>query len=143
MPTRLPMTEVDIRSMARTYSRSMIAVLVSVARSKSAQPGARVAAANSVLERGWGKAPTTFNEGELDVRVTIRHILEHIDERPVVVDGNEVRCIDEDTTVICKTCGTWTSRHEFCELCGLTKQQVRDAMLVDASPVLPNADDVK
>ena len=102
MPTRLPMTEVDIRSMARTYSRSMIAVLVSVARQKTAQPGARVAAANSVLERGWGKAPQAVTvDGEADIKITIRHILEHVDEKPVIIEGAEVRCIDKDTTERC------------------------------------------
>lgn len=113
MPTRLPMTELDVRSIARTYTRSMIAVLVSVARQKSAQPGARVAAASVILDRGWGKVKEHVESGEGDIKITIRHILEHIDERPVVVNGESVRCIDEDTTS------------------------------VDASPVLPNDDDVK
>ena len=82
--------------MARTYSRSMVAVLVSVARQKTAQPGARVAAANSVLDRGWGKADQ-MHTVDGDIKVTIRHILEHIDDRPVVVDG---RRVELDTSVV-------------------------------------------
>ena len=41
------------------------------------QPGARVAAANSVLDRGWGKADQTHS---VDANIQVnRHILEHID----------------------------------------------------------------
>jgi hypothetical protein len=92
------MTEVEIKSLARSYSRSMLAVLVGVARQKTAQPSARVAAANSVLERGWGKAPQaiTGENGEGDIKITIRHILERVDDKPVVVNGESVRCIDAD-----------------------------------------------
>jgi hypothetical protein len=96
MPTRLPMTELDIRSIARSHSRSMIAALVSVARQKTAQPGARVAAANSVLDRGWGKADQ-MHVVDGDIKVTIRHILEHLDDaKPMIVQGKEVSVIDVD-----------------------------------------------
>ena len=39
---------------------------------------ARVTAAGILLDRGWGKAPTTHTgvDGEGDVRVVIRHIVE-------------------------------------------------------------------
>ena len=57
------------------------------------QPGARVAAANSVLDRGWGKADQTHSV-DANIQVTIRHILEHIDECPVIVDGEVVRLDD-------------------------------------------------
>ena len=70
--------------------------MINVARQKTAQPGARVAAANSVLDRGWGKADQ-MHSVDGDIKVTIRHILEHIDDRPVVVDG---RCVEIDTTVV-------------------------------------------
>ena len=47
----------------------------------------------------WGKAPQahTGENGEGDIKVTIRHILEHIDDKPVVIDG---RCVEIDTTVV-------------------------------------------
>lgn len=54
-----------------------------------------------LLDRGWGKAPQsiTGTDGEGDIKVTIRHILEYIDdEKPVIIDGAEVRSIDADTT---------------------------------------------
>ena len=99
MPTRLPLNEMEIRSLARNYTRSMIAVLVGVARQKTAQPGARVAAANSILDRGWGKVKDQSVDGEGDIKVTIRHILEIADaEKPVIIGGTELRCIDADTT---------------------------------------------
>jgi pyruvoyl-dependent arginine decarboxylase (PvlArgDC) len=75
-----------------------MAVLVAVARQKTAQPGARVAAASVILDRGWGKVKEHVENGEGDIKVTIRHILEHVDERPVIVNGEAVRCIDVDTT---------------------------------------------
>ena len=98
MPTRLPLNEMEIRSIARNHTRSMIAVLIGVARQKTAQPGARVAAAIHILDRGWGKADQTHTV-DSNISVTIRHILEHIDDKPVVVDG---RCVEVDTTVVKK-----------------------------------------
>ena len=96
MPRTVAMTETEIRSLSRSYTRGMLAVLVGVARQKTAAPAARVAAANSVLDRGWGKADQ-MHTVDGDIKVTIRHILEHIDDRPVIVDG---RCVELDTAVV-------------------------------------------
>jgi hypothetical protein len=54
-----------------------IRVLADVARD-SENPGARVTACGMLLDRGWGKAPQnhTGSDGEGDIRVTIRHIIE-------------------------------------------------------------------
>ena len=72
--------------------------------SQEAVPAAaRVQAAIHLLDRGWGRAPQSHTgpDGEGDIKVTIRHILEHIDEKPVIIDGTEVRCIDTDTEESC------------------------------------------
>jgi hypothetical protein len=68
-------------------------------RQREYSPAARVQAANILLDRGWGKAPQahTGENGEGDIKVTIRHILEHIDDKPVVIDG---RCVEIDTAVV-------------------------------------------
>ena len=58
-------TITQIRSLARSHTRSAINVLVGVMRSTSATPAARVSAANAILDRGWGKAPQAIENGEL------------------------------------------------------------------------------
>ena len=50
---RKPLTE--IRSLARSHSRTAINVLVGIMRSDDATAAARVSAANAILDRGWGK----------------------------------------------------------------------------------------
>lgn len=45
----------EIRSLARNHSRTALATLIGIMRQKNAPPAARVAAANSILDRGWGK----------------------------------------------------------------------------------------
>jgi hypothetical protein len=44
----------EIRSLARSHTRSALNVLVRVMQNKDATPAARVSAANAVLDRGWG-----------------------------------------------------------------------------------------
>jgi hypothetical protein len=45
----------EIRSLARSHTRTALNVLVAVMRNTKATPPARVAAANAILDRGWGK----------------------------------------------------------------------------------------
>jgi hypothetical protein len=45
----------EIRSLARSHTESALNVLVGVMGQTDAPPAARVAAANSILDRGWGK----------------------------------------------------------------------------------------
>jgi hypothetical protein len=52
----MPKAITEIRSLARCHTRKAINVLVGVMRSTNATPAARVAAANAILDRGWGKA---------------------------------------------------------------------------------------
>jgi len=71
-------TPTDLRSLARAHTDMAVRVLAGVAQQETAPPAARVAAAAHLLDRGWGKAPTTHTgaDGEGDIRVTIRHIVE-------------------------------------------------------------------
>lgn len=45
----------EIRSLARSHTRTAVRVLVGIMRNKDAIPAARVSAANAILDRGWGK----------------------------------------------------------------------------------------
>ena len=45
----------EIRSIARTHTKTAINVLAGVMSSDKAAPAARVAAAGALLDRGWGK----------------------------------------------------------------------------------------
>ena len=54
----------EIRSLARTYTRSAIRTLVTVMCHPKASAAAKVAAANSILDRGWGKATQPIGNGE-------------------------------------------------------------------------------
>jgi len=55
----------ELKSLARSHTETAINVLVGVMREPDAPPSARVAAANSILDRGWGKPsqPLTNEEG--------------------------------------------------------------------------------
>ena len=64
----------EIRSLARSYTRTALNVLVGVMRSNDATTAARIAAANSILDRGWGKAPQAIQNGDDGVLELIHRI---------------------------------------------------------------------
>jgi hypothetical protein len=50
-----------------------------ICRSPKAPPSARVAAAEALLSRGWGKPVQPAEvSGETELRITIRHIMEEM-----------------------------------------------------------------
>jgi hypothetical protein len=49
-------TPTEIKSLARAHSESALNVLAGIMNETSSPHAARVAAANSLLDRGWGKA---------------------------------------------------------------------------------------
>jgi len=57
-------TLTEIRSIARSHTRTAINVLAGIMRSKDATPAARVSAANSILDRGWGKVAQPLQGGD-------------------------------------------------------------------------------
>jgi hypothetical protein len=78
LSTRRTLTE--IRSLARSHTRTAINVLVGIMRSNDATPAARVSAANALLDRGWGKAPQSIEnseEGALELVHRIERIIVH------------------------------------------------------------------
>jgi len=57
-------TLTEIRSVARSHTKTAIAVLVGIMRSENATPAARVSAANAILDRGWGKVAQPVENAE-------------------------------------------------------------------------------
>ena len=76
----------EIRSLARSHTRTAINVLVGIMRSNDATPAARVSAANAILDRGWGKAPQSLENGE-DGALQLIHRIERIIVHPETADG--------------------------------------------------------
>ena len=72
-------TITEIRSMARSHTRTALNVLVGVMRNTKAPPPARIAAANAILDRGWGKAtqPVENGDGALELIHRIERIIVH------------------------------------------------------------------
>jgi hypothetical protein len=88
---------VDIKSIARTHTEMCVRTLASIAAQPKAPASARAFAANSLLDRGWGKAPQqhTGSDGG-DIHVIIRQIIDITGERaaePVLIEhGNGEDC---------------------------------------------------
>jgi hypothetical protein len=82
MPKR---TLTEIRSLARSHTRSAINALVGVMRSKDATHAARVSAANAILDRGWGKAAQAAEHGNNGEELV--HRIERVIVHPQNPDG--------------------------------------------------------
>ena len=75
-------TLTEIRSIGSSHTRTAINVLVGIMRSKDATPAARVSAANSILDRGWGKVAQPLQGGDGPVQVVhrIQRVIVHPEE---------------------------------------------------------------
>lgn len=78
---RMAKTMTEIRSIARSHTRTAINVLVGVMRSKDATHAARVSAANAILDRGWGKAAQALGNGD-DGALELVHRIERVIVHP-------------------------------------------------------------
>ncbi len=72
-------TLAEIRSLARSHTRTALNVLVGVMRSKDATATARVSAANAILDRGWGKPTQSVetSDGALELIDRIERVIVH------------------------------------------------------------------
>jgi hypothetical protein len=61
---KMSRTITEIRSLARSHTRTALNVLVGVMRNTKAPAPARIAAANAILDRGWGKATQAIDNGD-------------------------------------------------------------------------------
>jgi len=89
----MPKTLTDIRSLARSHTRSAILALAGVMRSKDASHAARVSAATALLDRGWGKPPQALQNGEdgaLELIHRIERVIVHPDQQESDSDPEEV-----------------------------------------------------
>jgi hypothetical protein len=59
-PGGRPRIIADVQALARSYTTEAIETLVGIANDPKAPPGARVAAANALLDRGWGRSTTSL-----------------------------------------------------------------------------------
>jgi hypothetical protein len=85
----MPRAVTEIRSLARSYTRTAINVLVGVMRSKDATHTARLAAANAILDRGWGKAPQSLETADKSA-IELIHRIERVIVHPEDTDSEGV-----------------------------------------------------
>jgi len=81
----------DLRSLARAHTELSVQTLAGIARN-SASNQARVAAAQALLDRGWGKAvqPHVGDDGNGSIQVIIRQIVDVIPEtEPVLIEHDD------------------------------------------------------
>lgn len=76
----------EIRSLARSHTEAAINCLVGVMNRPDANDAARVSAANSLLDRGWGK-PTQPLSGDEENPLTLIHKIERVIVRPSDTNG--------------------------------------------------------
>lgn len=68
-------TPTQIKSLARGHTETALNVLAGIMNETSAPHAARVSAANSLLDRGWGKATQPHSgDDEMDA-ITVRNIV--------------------------------------------------------------------
>jgi len=56
----------EVQALAREISEEAISALRDIVRDKKAPPAARCVAANSILDRGYGRPSQTINQGLVD-----------------------------------------------------------------------------
>lgn len=82
----MPRSVTEIRSLARSHTRTALNVLVAIMRNTKATPPARIAAANAILDRGWGKATQAIENGG-DGALEVIHRIERIIVNPENSNG--------------------------------------------------------
>lgn len=76
----------EIRSLARSHTEAALKCLAGIMNKQDAPEAARVSAANSLLDRGWGKAPQTT---ELTLRRVTAKELPDDELAAIAVGGGE------------------------------------------------------
>jgi len=76
----------DIRSLCRAYTPETVRIVAGIVRAEQTKDSDRLTGIAMLWERGWGKAPQahTGENGEGDIRVTIRHIVQEISAQKVI-----------------------------------------------------------
>ena len=84
----------SIQELARKHTTEALDVLVQIMLNEKAPPNARVAAANTLLDRAYGKAPTFSTS---DTQAFKRAIDMTDDELAAIVAGAKVTLVKSDT----------------------------------------------
>lgn len=84
---------VDIRSLARAHTAKAIRVLVGIMNETKSPAAARVAAANALMDRGWGK-PTQPLSGEDGQPIQIIQRIERIIVDPTMATDDPAEAAD-------------------------------------------------
>ncbi len=77
-PSGRPKVVITIRDLARKHGKTAINTLATICKDEKQPPAARVAAANSLLDRGYGRAPQHIDheiQGEMTVADRTSHRL--------------------------------------------------------------------
>ncbi len=87
----------DVRDLCRAHTLDAVNALIEVVNTKTTPPAARVAAANSILDRGWGKAPVHIDATVSSFeRMSDQELIAFITGR--VIDGEVIHEDDGDDT---------------------------------------------
>jgi hypothetical protein len=82
-------TITEIRSLARSHTRTAINALVGVMKSKDATHAARVSAATAILDRGWGRPVQALENGD-NGALELIHKIERVIVHPENSDSKGV-----------------------------------------------------
>ncbi len=76
-PGGRPKVTAEVKELARKHTKDALSTLVKILKDKDAAPAAKVAAANSILDRGYGKpAQISQIEGNADKPVVHKIVRE-------------------------------------------------------------------
>jgi hypothetical protein len=82
-------TPTEIKSLARAHTDAAIKCLVGIMKSSTSDP-AKVAAANSLMDRGWGKA---------EQKLEAEHIVRYVADVPEVAENVDEWLKQRDQTL--------------------------------------------
>ena len=85
----MPKALTEIRSVARSHTRTAINALVGVMKAKDASHAARVSAAIAILDRGWGRPVQALQNGE-DGALELIHKIERVIVHPENPDSTGI-----------------------------------------------------
>ena len=108
----------EIRSLARKYTHKALNTLVSIMVEPKAPAAARIMAANSLMDRGWGKAAELVDvQGEVRQLVEVKlnvvqaapasHVLP--DEPALELEANDIKDLAGETNSL-PNCGSGESK---------------------------------
>ncbi len=82
----------DIRSLCRAYTPETVRIVAGIVRAEQTKDSDRLTGIAMLWERGWGKPPQTHTgeDGEGDIKITIRHIIQGAIAPPMkLVEGSD------------------------------------------------------